>query len=117
MDETPSDDFPVTAWRYRLDLPVSGSDRRNLVDALDAEDLDLFEHVPREEAYRQIQDGRLLCSMDRDEPAGRFVEDLSVLSLFLFQVVKGIEVAERYVAEGVTDDVRAWKVVARRGEW
>ena len=46
-----------------------------------------------------------------------FAKDLSILSLFLFEVIRGLEVAERYAAENVTDDVRAWKVLARRGEW
>jgi hypothetical protein len=35
----------------------------------------------------------------------------------LFQPVTGLEVAERYSDEETTDDVRAWKIVARRGEW
>lgn len=111
------DAFPITAWRYHLDLAVSGLDRQNLVDALEGEDLDLFADLPREEAYRAICAGRLRYSGARAEPAAGFAKDLSILSLFLFEVVRGLEVAERYAAEDVTDDVRAWKVLARRGEW
>ncbi len=111
------DGFPVTAWRYHLDLPVEGSDRRNLVDALEAEELGLFADLPREEASKRILAGRLLYDGSREEPAQGFPQDLAVLSLYLFAIVKGIEVAERYAAEDVTDDVRAWKVLARRGEW
>jgi hypothetical protein len=110
-------EFPLTVWRYHVDLPVEGSDRRNLVDALEGEDLGLFEDLPRPEAYRSIGEGRLRYVAARSDPVPAFPRDLSVLSLFLFQVVKGLEVAERYASEGVTDDVRAWKVVARRGEW
>jgi hypothetical protein len=109
--------FPTTVWRYRADVPIEGSDRRNLVDALEGEDLALFEVLPREEAYRLVAGGRLAWETAREEPAPEFARDLSVLSLFLFQVVKGLEVAERYAAPDETDDVRAWKVVARRGEW
>jgi hypothetical protein len=110
-------EFPLTVWRYHLDLTVEGADRRNLVDALEGEDLALFEDLPRADAYRDIGEGRLRFAASRSDPVPAFPNDLSILSLFLFQVVKGIEVAERYAAEDVTDDVRAWKVVARRGEW
>ena len=111
------DEFPLTAWRYHLELEVEGFDRQNLVDALEAEELGLFEDMPREDVYREVLEGRLRYSASRTDPVPGFPRDLSVLSLFLFQVVKGLEVAERYAAENVTDDVRAWKVVARRGEW
>ncbi len=111
------DDFPITAWRYHLDVPVHGADRRNLPDALEAEELDLFQDLPREDAYAAIRDGRLRYDAVRADPAPAFPQDLAVLSMYLFDVLRGIEVAERYVAEDVTDDVRAWKVVARRGEW
>lgn len=110
-------EFPVTVWRYRLDLAVEGFERQNLVDALEEEDLDLFADLPREEAYRRILAGRFLYDACREAPAPAFPNDLATLSCFVFQIVRGIEVAERYAAEGVTDDVRAWKVVARRGEW
>lgn len=111
------DQFPITAWRYHLELAVGGLDRQNLVDALEGEELELFADLSREDAYRQIAAGRLLFSGTRAEPAAGFAKDLSILSLFLFEVIRGLEVAERYVAENVTDDVRAWKVLARRGEW
>lgn len=111
------DEFPLTVWRYHLDLPVEGSDRGNLVDALEGEDLSLFEDLPREKAYEAIRAGRLRYEAAKPEPMPAFPRDLSVLSLFLFQVIRGLEVAERYSAPDVTDDVRAWKVIARRGEW
>ncbi len=111
------DEFPITVWRYHLDLTVVGLDRQNLVDALEGEELELFEDLSREDAYRDIGAGRLRYSGTRAEPAAGFAKDLSILSLFLFEVIRGLEVAERYAAEDVTDDVRAWKVLARRGEW
>jgi hypothetical protein len=111
------DEFPITAWRYHMDLEVRGFDRQNLVDALEGEELGLFDDLPRSQAYAAIRDGRLRYEGTRSEPAPAFPRDLSILSLFLFEVVRGIEVAERYCADDVTDDVRAWKVLARRGEW
>jgi len=111
------DDFPLTVWRYHLDLAVEGADRQNLPDALEAEDLDLFREVARPDAYAAIRAGRLRYDGAREEPAPGFARDLSILSLYLFQVVRGLEVAERYAKEDVTDDVRAWKVLARHGEW
>lgn len=111
------DEFPLTVWRYHLELAVRGLDRTNLPDALEAEELDLFRDLPREQAYAAIRDGRLRYDAVRTEPAQAFPADLSVLSLYLAEIVRGIEVAERYVADDVTDDVRAWKVVARRGAW
>jgi hypothetical protein len=111
------DDFPLTVWRYHLDVAVQGADRQNLPDALEGEDLDLFRDVARADAYAAIRAGRLRYDAAREQPAPEFVRDLSVLSLYLFEVVRGLEVAERYAREDVTDDVRAWKVVARRGEW
>ncbi len=111
------DEFPLTVWRYHLDLAVDGLDRENLVDALEGEDLGLFSDLPREQAYGAIRSGRLRYYAAKADPLPGFPGDLSVLSLFLFQVVRGLEVAERYSAADVTDDVRAWKVVARRGEW
>src|SRR5262245_51798288 len=116
-DSSAGSEFPLTAWRYHLDLRVDGSDRQNLVDALEAEELDLFRDLPRSQAYAAIRDGRLRYDATRAEPAPEFARDLSVLSLYLFAIVRGVEVAERYAAENVTDDVRAWKVLARRGEW
>lgn len=111
------DEFPLTVWRYHLELAVNGSDRANLADALEAEELDLFQDLPRDEASAAIRDGRLRYDAVRAEPAPAFPADLSVLSLYLFEIVRGIEVAERYAAENVTDDVRAWKVLANRGTW
>src|SRR5204863_478155 len=40
-------EFPLTAWRYHVDLSVEGFDRQNLVDALEGEELGLFDHMPR----------------------------------------------------------------------
>jgi hypothetical protein len=117
VDDDPIDDYPVTVWRYRVDLPVAGSERQGLVDALEAEDLGLFEDMPREDVYRAIRAGRLRFDGAREAPAEGFAADLAVLSLFLFQVVSGLEIAERHVSETATDAVSAWKVLARRGEW
>ena len=51
------------------------------------------------------------------DPLTGFAHDVAAFSAYLFQTVVGIEVAERHVDEETTDDVRAWKVVAQRGEW
>jgi hypothetical protein len=110
-------DFPLTVWHYRLRLPVEGADRHNLPDCLEEEELGLFERMDRGEAMEAIRAGRLDFDVTLEAPMPSFREDLATLSLFLFQVVKGFEVAERFVAEGRTDDARAWKIVARRGEW
>src|SRR5688572_13897677 len=107
----------MTVWRYRIDLPVEGSDRGGLVDALEAEDLGIFRDLPRAEVYRAIGAGHLRYDAAHEEREGRFPGDLAILSLFLFQVVRGLEIAERYVSETSTDAVSAWKVLARRGEW
>ena len=70
------DEFPLTAWRYHVDLAVEGLDRQNLVDALEAEELGLFQDLPRDEAYRQIREGRLKYGATRDEPAPGFPQDV-----------------------------------------
>lgn len=111
------DTFPLTVWHYRLHLEIEGADRYNLPDALEGEDLLLFESVPRETAYEQIREGFLSYDVSFREPRPAFVEDLTILSMYLFQIVRGLEVAQRYVSKDVSDDARAWKVVARRGEW
>ena len=111
------DGFPLTVWRYRLDLAVEGSDRANLVDALEGEDLGLFDAMPREEAYGALRSGRLLWTAQGEAPRPSFPADLAAISAYLFQPVRGLEVAERHVSETASDDVRAWKVVALRGEW
>ena len=110
-------DYPLIVWHYRLRLGVSGADKQNLPDALEAEDLALFSYLPRQEAYGQIREGLLAFDVTLDQPLRAFPQDLSVLSLYLFTIVKGFEVSERFVAEGESDDARAWKVVARQGEW
>jgi hypothetical protein len=46
-----------------------------------------------------------------------FPADVAAISAYLFEPVVGLEVAERYVDDETTDDVRAWKIVALRGEW
>ena len=109
--------YPITAWQYRLELPIDGADRYNVPDFLDGEELALFHYLPREEAYAQIRDGLLVFDQLLEDPFPHFAEDLAVLSLSLFQIVRGLEIANRFVAEGQIDDVRAWKVVARRGDW
>ena len=110
-------EFPKTVWRYDLRLEVDGSDRHNLPDALEEEDIGLFRLVDRGEAFARIREGRMVFEAAQDEPLVSFAHDLAIFSVYLFQVIKGFEVAERYVAPDRSDDARAWKVVARRGEW
>lgn len=110
-------DFPKHAWRYHLRLRIEGTDRNNLPDCLEDEDLALFHYMPRDEVYRQIRDGELVFMQSLDGPLPAFSEDLAILSVYLFQIVKGVEVAERWTGPTTIDDVRAWKVIARQGEW
>ena len=110
-------DFPKHAWRYHLRLRIEGTDRNNLPDCLEDEELALFHYLSREEVYSQVRDGELVFAQSLDGPLPMFAQDLAVLSVYLFQIVKGVEVAERWVGPTEIDDVRAWKVIARQGEW
>jgi len=117
LDQEVSDDFPRTLWRYHLRLELDGTDRANLPDCLEGEELAIFAVVPREQVYAQLRDGVFVFQATFAEPLSPFPEDVAALSAYLFQVVTGVEVAERFVEDGTTDDARAWKITARRGEW
>ncbi len=77
----------------------------------------MFDTLPREEVYRQLGEGVFVFRYSFGEPMVRFPQDLATISAFVFQIVTGIEVAERWVAQDKADDARAWKVIARQGEW
>jgi len=109
--------FPMTIWRYDLRVELEGTDRESLPQCLEHENLALFGVVKREEVYAQLADGRFIFAHSFAGPFGAFPQDVAAISAYLFQTVIGIEVAERYTEAGVTDDVRAWKTVAQRGEW
>jgi hypothetical protein len=109
--------WPQTVWRYAFRLDLEGSERQDLPDALEEEPMALWDLVSRAEAFGKMREGRLAFEARLPEPLPSFPQDLATFSVYLFQIVKGFEIAERFVAEGVTDDVRAWKVVARQGEW
>ncbi|MHC4136577.1 MAG: lysostaphin resistance A-like protein [Planctomycetota bacterium] len=109
--------FPVTIWRYDLRVEPTGTDRRTLPECLEHEDLALFKHVPRETVFDELRKGLFVFSISFDEPFTAFPADLAAISAYLFETVTGLEVAERHVDETTTDDVRAWKIVAQRGEW
>jgi membrane protease YdiL (CAAX protease family) len=109
--------FPVTIWRYDLRVEPTGTDRRNLPDCLEHEELALFQHVPKETAFDEMREGLFVFSISLDAPFTAFPADLATISAYLFETVTGLEVAERHVDETTTDDVRAWKIVAQRGEW
>jgi membrane protease YdiL (CAAX protease family) len=113
----PTASFPLTVWRYDLRVDLRGTDRESLQECLEHEELALFSRVPREEVYRQLGEGRFVFCDAFGEPFMAFASDIATISTYLFQPVFGIEVAERYREPDVTDDVRAWKVVAQRGEW
>ena len=110
-------EFPRTAWQYHLRLRIEGTDRTNLPDCLVEEDLALFRYVSRADVDRQIADGELVFSQTLTAQLPGFADDLGVLSTYLFHVVKGLEVAQRWVSPTDVDQVRAWKVVARQGAW
>lgn len=109
--------FPVTIWRYDLRVEPTGTDRRSLPECLEHEELALFRHVPRETVYEELRNGLFVFSMSFDEPFTEFPADIAAISAYLFETVTGLEVAERHVDETASDDVRAWKIVAQRGEW
>jgi membrane protease YdiL (CAAX protease family) len=117
VDQSVDEEFPRTVWRYHLRLDLTGTDRHSLPDCLEEEQLAMFAVVPREEVYRQLREGRFVFGATFAEPFAPFPEDLAALSAYLFQIVTGVEVAERFVDEKHTDDVRAWKISARQGEW
>jgi len=111
------EEFPVTVWRYDLRVELRGTDRHTLPECLEHEELALFAHTARAEVYDRLREGRFVFTAAFPAPFASFPNDVATLSAYLFQPVVGIEVAERYVDEETTDDVRAWKVVGRRGEW
>jgi len=111
------DTFPVTIWRYDLRLELSGTDRETLPQCLEHEQLALFAFTARPEVYEELAKGLFVFAESFHEPFSAFPSDLATLSAYLFQPVTGLEVAERYTDEDTTDDVRAWKIVANRGEW
>ena len=104
-------------WRYTLRLELEGRERQDLPDALEAETLALFDLVERAEAFARMREGLMVFEATLPEPLPSFAGDLATLSVYLFKIVRGLEVAERFVPPGRCDDVRAWKVVARQGEW
>jgi len=110
-------EFPLTLWRYEFHLEPRGTDRTNLPMCLEAEELALFERVPREEVFARIRAGRFEFRESFEAPFQAFPGDLATISAYLFETVVGIELAERHVSSRESDDARAWKVVARRGEW
>lgn len=109
--------FPLNCWRYHARIDIEGSDRRNLADCLEAESLGLWAFTDKEQAYAAIRDGRWLIEGSFSSPYPTFAQDLAVVSVYLFQIVRGVELVERFISESESDDVRAWKVVARQGEW
>jgi hypothetical protein len=109
--------WPQVVWRYALRLELEGSERQDLPDALEEETLAMFDLVDRADAFRRMRDGLMVFEAESPEPMPSFPQDLATLSVYLFKIVKGFEVAERFVAEGKSDDARAWKIVARQGEW
>jgi len=117
LDQSVDDAYPRTVWRYHLQIEVTGTDRQSLPDCLESENLALFGVDPREEVYEQLRGGSYTFRATFPEPLAPFPEDVAAFSVYLFQIVIGIEVAERFVDATKTDDVRAWKIAARRGEW
>jgi hypothetical protein len=98
-------------------VELGGTDRQSLPECLEHEELALFQYTPRERVYEELNQGTFVFTASFEKPFAAFPHDVSTISVYLFQNVMGIEVAERYVDEQTTDDVRAWKVVAQRGEW
>jgi hypothetical protein len=118
LPDLPDDEsFPLTVWRYDLEIELSGTDRETLPQCLEHEELALFAHVPRAQVYAELAKGFFAFAGSFAAPFAAFPRDLAAFSAYLFQPVVGLEVAERYADPETTDDVRAWKIVANRGEW
>lgn len=100
-----------------MQLPLVGMERQNLPECLVHEELALWEFVEREDAYAQMRAGEWNIEASFMAPYAGFAGDLAVISLYLFKIVSGVEIAERFVSETRSDDARAWKVVARQGDW
>lgn len=111
------DTFPVTVWRYDLRLELMGTDRETMPQCLEHEQLAIFAYVARPQVYEELSKGLFVFAESFEEPFAAFPSDVATLSAYLFQPVTALEVAERYTDEETTDDVRAWKIVANRGEW
>jgi membrane protease YdiL (CAAX protease family) len=117
LDTGVADTFPITVWRYDLRVEPTGTDRETLPQCLEHENLALFEFVPRETVCQELREGLFVFSNSFQEPFAAFASDIAAFSAYLFEPLIGLEVAERHVDEATTDDVRAWKIVAQRGEW
>ncbi len=100
-----------------MHIPVRGRERQNLPDGLEQEELHMWQVMEREEAFAQMRAGDWRFEASFTEPYQAFASDLAVISLYLYKIVRGIEVAERFVSETTVDDARAWKIVARQGDW
>jgi len=109
--------FPRTVWRYDLRVELTGTDRETLAECLEHEELALFRYMPREDVYEQFRGGMLVFTATFAEPFGAFPRDIATISTYLSETVIGLEAAERFTDETTTDDVRAWKITAQRGEW
>ncbi|MEM7235561.1 MAG: CPBP family intramembrane glutamic endopeptidase, partial [Planctomycetota bacterium] len=111
------DTFPITIWRYDLRVELTGTDRQTLPQCLEHENLSIFRYVARPAVYEELENGRFVFTQSFDAPLVPFPNDVATISSYLFEPVTGVEVAERFVDDTATDDVRAWKIVAQRGQW
>jgi len=111
------DDFAGVLWHYHLDLPVEGSDRRNLSLALEGETISLERHVGgREQLDEMILRGRVLFRKTLEQELEGFAEDIRLFATFLFAVVRGLEVREEVPAGADPTKVRATKILGCRGD-
>ncbi len=112
-----SDDFAGVLWHYHLELPVEGSDRHNLPLALEGETLAFEPHAGGRAAVEEmIRRGSLRFRKTLESELSGFDEDVRVLAMFLFTVVRAIEVREEVPSGTDLNRVRATKILGCRGD-
>ncbi|MEQ8764798.1 MAG: hypothetical protein RL885_12780 [Planctomycetota bacterium] len=102
---------------YHLELEVSGTDRQNLAITLEDHRLDLEDHLGDETSLaEQVQAGHVRIGLTMKEPIAGFESDIALLSSFLHQVLRGLEVEESVTDPPDPTKVRAEKILGRLGE-
>lgn len=104
------------AYRYLLAQEIDGSDIENLIDSLEDEEFAIREVLGEAEMNARIRAGLLSFDHPSDVPLPWFGECLRVLSVYLSEYIRGLELAEgrNHADIRVEFEVRKW--IARTGE-
>ncbi len=103
-------------FHYHLAFEVSGTDRQNLPMILEDYRLDLEDHLDDGAVASQIRAGRVQIGLTLSEPLEGFESDIGLLSTYLHQVLRGLEVRELVSDPPDPRQVVATKVLGRLGE-